>query len=92
MSRPYRLSLFGDCLLVQTERPARVLFRYDLPRRHGVHLLEPIGPCAYRLPAKFMPQLRVCARDGDPTRYRVMVELADGGRCVIGHDELRHLV
>ena len=92
MPRPYRLSLARDCLLVQTERPARVLFRFDLARRHGVYALSPVGPCAYRLAARLMPQLRACARAGDPARYAVLVELADGGRAVIGHDELRLLV
>lgn len=92
MPRPYRLSLSRDCLLVITERPARVLFRFDLPARHGTYYLPPAGPCAYRLPERLMPQLRACVRAGDPTRYRVLVELADGGRAVIGHDELRQVV
>lgn len=92
MPRPYQLSLLGDCLLVRTEQPARVLFRFDLPQHHGIFCLEMVAPLAYRLSPRLMPQLRVCARQGDPTRYRILVDLADGGRCVVGHDELRHVV
>ena len=84
----YRLTMAGDVLTVQADRPVRVIANYRLADEGGIYLGESVGSNVYRLPARVGTALRRWAANPKAGTFTVSVGCGGPERVAVPASEL----
>ena len=82
------ITLTGDTLVVQTDRPARVVASFRLPDEGGVFIAEADVSHTYWLPGKVGSALRRWAGAPAAGTFRVVVSYGRAGRVEVRKETL----